>query len=75
MRKSFKQLNELAIATNQNLARIGVIETFKPYANMNSYTIRNANNSIACQGKLSDCISFLYGINWLVSNNLYKPKI
>ena len=75
MRKSYKNLQGLAISTNQNLARIGVIETFKIESNINGYAIRNSNNNIAYQGNISECFSFLYGMNWLVSNNLYKPKI
>ena len=75
MARSYKQLKDLAIAANQNLKRIGVIENFRigvlDYPK--SYTIHNAKNYLACSGNLVECMSFLYGINWLVSNNLYKP--
>jgi len=75
MARSYKQLEERAIATNKNLARIGVIEKFKisRFGIPVVYTIHNANNNLACSGNLSECITFLNGINWIVSNNLYKP--
>ncbi len=75
MARSYSQLKELAVAVNQNLARIGVTEKFivGSSGSPKSYSIHNATKHLACSGKLSECMSFLYGINWLVSNNLYKP--
>ena len=74
-RNSYKALQELAQTTTVNLQRIGIYTKYKAGGNAFSYNVTTDTGKLAVSGKLSDCISFLNGINHIVNHNLFVPFI
>ena len=76
-RRSYKELEELALTTNANLKRVNIPVEYRIGASgtPKSYTIMTRSGGhLACSGKLSDCISFLNGINHLINHSIFKPQ-
>jgi len=70
MKVTYKELQDLVIATNENLQRVGIQNSYKLRISNGHYSIVNEQTRIVCAGTLKECEIFLRGINSLIQDNM-----